>query len=308
MGATFRKANGAEDLGVAGSIRKDDAPIASLRQQERPENNHPISVGSIKVLLLVGGEGTHLAPVSNGISKGLVTIDQNGTISGAEHASRLFRSLGLADVTLLAKHQAEQYGEFAKRNKYDVLNQEKDSGNGGAVEEAIATFGFDKQYLVISVDTYFSARDAASLINAHEIGTVTWGVSRPNPDLGMESYHGLVINSQKQVIGDVKQHWWKNWGLNGMRLVTKGAVQIIDPRCYVWSAEVFKRLTGNPSSTDLYWDIMPLMEEQNRRRILHGQSSIVNAVIFEDDLIDYGTPERLAITRRRYDLASTKRL
>ena len=265
-------------------------------------------IASIKVLLLVGGKGTRLASVSNGVSKGLITIDPDGTVSGVEHMSRILSEIGLTDVTLLAKHHAEQYKEFAKEKNYSILHQGKKClGTGKALEEAIAKLGLSSQYLVIAADTYLSARDVARLVDAHKTDTVTWGVSLLNPDLDMGDYHGLVIDSQNQVIGDVKQFWWQDRSITGMRLVTKGAVQVIDPRLYIQSAKLFKRLARDTTSVDLYWDIMPLMEEQNRRRIARSRSSVINAVVFEDDLIDYGTPERLAITRKRYNLASTKR-
>jgi NDP-sugar pyrophosphorylase family protein len=270
-------------------------------------NNLIAPIENIKVLLLVGGKGTRLSSVSGDISKGLITIDQDGKISGTEHSSMILKNLELNDVVLLVRHKSDQYIEFAEKHGYAILHQNEESGTGGALEEAITEFGADKQYLVMATDTYLYATDVARLLSAHLIGNVTWGVSIRNPDLDMDSYYGLVLDSQNNVIGDVKQHWWHNYSVDQMQLVTKGAVQIVDPMLYLHSVKVFKRLAGNPSAIDLYWDIMPLMEEQNRRRINKGQNSVVKGVIFDHDIIDYGTPERLAITRARYDIASTKR-
>ena len=67
------------------------------------------------------------------------------------------------------------------------------------------------------------------------------------------------------------------------------------------STKIFKRLSHKPYPIDLYWDIFPLIEERNRRRIERDQESFLQAVIFDDVIVDYGTPDRLDFTRKIFN-------
>ena len=260
---------------------------------------------NIMAVLLAGGLGSRLAPVSNGLPKGLVTIDSEGEVHGFEHARRLFKRLSIKDVAITTHPDIEYFNELAKNSSYTVLHHPRE-GNAKAVEMAFNDLGMDRQYLVLSIDTYVSAKDIAKLIKAHRPGTITWGVAPERPGMLMESYGGLIVDNKMRVLGDTTQPFWGKVVPAGCQLRVKGAVQIIDPKLYLKSLADYRSSNENVPLLDLYWQIMPYIERVNRDRILSGKSSIMNAVLFDDDLLDYGTPERLELTRQRYNPKSTE--
>lgn len=250
-------------------------------------------------LVLVGGKGTRLVEVTGGIvSKGLVPINPEGTLSGLQYIIGILRDLKLNNTHLSTRHFSEQYKDLADALDCNVLHQEGETGTGGAIEEAMRFLGSGSQYLVISVDTLFSKKDLLLMLNQHRYGTVTWGVGTSNIE-EMSSYFGLVVDdTSKAIIGDTKLPWWKGGAkLDGKSLYVKGAIHLLDPRVYLRATEIFRRLYKGPMSLDFYWDILPMMEEQNRRRVERGKGSFLQAVIFEDPIIDFGTPERLNLAR-----------
>jgi hypothetical protein len=92
-----------------------------------------------------------------------------------------------------------------------------------------------------------------------------------------------------------------------VQIFVKGAIQIIDPLLFMGEMKAYRNSAARPVSIDLYWDLMPFMEIRNKRCMKDG-ASFMRAVVFEDDLIDYGTPERLELTRRRYTPSSISRV
>jgi NDP-sugar pyrophosphorylase family protein len=258
----------------------------------------------LKTIILAGGRGTRLEPVTGGkIPKCFVPIDSSETIRGIDYLDKVFQENHLFDVVFSADYYYSQYESFANNKPYySMIYQTENAGNGGSVEQAINEYGYGYQYLVISPDTYFDSKDLNKLITNHQPGTISWGVGEALPI--MDSYYGLVVDQKTNaILGDTKLDWWKNWDLAGTKQYVKGAVQIIDPKIFMESLEVFKRLSHKPYPLDLYWDIFPLIEERNRRQITRGDQSFLQAVIFEDLIIDYGTPERLDFTRKNFNFS-----
>lgn len=254
----------------------------------------------LKVLMLAGGRGKRLEEVTGGkIPKCFVSIDTEGRTRGIDHLHNIFQRLGIHDVTFSADYYYDQYEEFVANTQYNMLFQRPGGGNGGAVEQAIEEYGMGSQYLVMSTDTYFSAHDLKKIIDNHSPGTISWGVGKEIPL--MESYYGLVVDEATQaILGDTKLPWWKEWDLSGTKQYVKGGIQIIDPIVYMESLNVFKRFCKQEYPHDLYWDVFPLIEERNRRLISRDSDSILQAVVFDDELMDYGAPDRLEATRKLY--------
>lgn len=252
----------------------------------------------INALLMVGGKGSRLEELTGGkISKGRIPINNEGTVSGVDYISNLLGQLNVRNVHLCVRHFADQYIELAQEKAYGVVYQKDETGTSGGLEDAIKQLGFDKQYLLIATDTFFSKRDLAKLLLEHKPGTISWGVSRYFFD-SMSSYGGLIVDDgTNAILGDTTLPWWKNWDLTGTSDYIKVAVNMIDPIVYMQTVRQFKRLCKKPYPIDLHWDVIPLLEEKNRRRLLRGQDSLLQAVIFDDPVIDFGVPERLLLTR-----------
>lgn len=256
----------------------------------------------LKTIMLSGGKGVRLGPITKEkIPKCFVPINSSLTIKGIDYLDNIFKKNNITDVVFSANFYYSQYEEYIKNTSYSMLYQGDFAGNGGAVEEAIEKFGDSFQYLVISPDTFFNSNDLNNLIKNHKPGTISWGVGKEIQL--MDSYFGLIVDkSTKAILGDTKLNWWKNWNLDGSEQYVKGAINIIDPIIFTESISIFKKLCKKNYPIDLYWDILPLIEERNRRRILKGQDSFLQAIIFKNPIIDYGTPERLELVQRIYNI------
>lgn len=254
----------------------------------------------LKTIILAGGRGHRLESITGGkIPKCFVPIDPLLTVKGIDYLNKIFIENNLTDVVFSADYYYLQYEEFIKNKPYTMLLQKTEIGNGGAVEQAIEEYGYSFQYLVISPDTFFSSRDLNNLIKNHKMGTISWAVGEKTSI--MDSYFGLVVKqSDNSILGDTKLNWWKHWNTDGCKQYVKGAINIIDPYIYMESTDIFKRLCKKRYPIDLYWDILPLIEERNRRRVINNRQSFLQAYIFEEPIIDYGTPERLEFTRKIY--------
>lgn len=257
----------------------------------------------LMAVCMVGGKGLRLEAITkNTIPKGFVTIDDEQKVKGIDHLITTLNCAGITNPLLSVHHYSEAYEEYAttKEPTLRLFKRSGEVGNGGALGQLIELYGYGIQYLVVSADIFINPKDVQKLITQHKPGTISWGVTRLDYDV-MEPYFGLVVDdSTKAILGDVKLPWWKNWDLAGKSLYLKGAIQIIDPTVYMKSLAVFKRLCNKNDNLDLYWDISPLVEERNRRRIARGQPSILQATVFDYPTLDYGTPERLDLMRREY--------
>lgn len=256
----------------------------------------------INTLLMVGGGGTRLEAITDGkLSKGRVPINHEGTVSGVDYISDLLRQLDIHNVYLCVRHFADQYTGLAQEKSYGIIYQKGETGTSGGLEDAIEEYGLDKQYLLIATDTFFSKRDLVKLLREHKPGTISWGVSRHQFD-AMSSYGGLIVDDETNaILGDTTLPWWENGDLTGISSYVKVAVNVIDPKVYTRALKQFKRLCKKPYPLDIHWDVIPMLEEQNRRRLLRGQNSILQAIIFDDPVVDFGTPERLQLTRELFD-------
>lgn len=265
------------------------------RNSKELENSYPL-----KTIILAGGRGHRLESITGGkIPKCFVPIDPLLTIKGIDYLNKIFIENNLTDVVFSADNYYSQYEKFIKDKPYAMLLQKAGVGNGGAIEQAIEEYGYSFQYLVISPDTFFSSRDLNNLIKNHKTGTISWAVGEKTPI--MDSYFGLVVRqSDNSILGDTKLNWWKNWNIDDCKQYVKGAINIIDPYIYMDSTLIFKRLSKKGYPIDLYWDVLPLIEERNRRRVINNHQSFLQAIIFEEPIIDYGTPERLEFTRKVY--------
>lgn len=250
----------------------------------------------LRVIMLAGGRGTRLHSVTQGeIPKCFVYLDKSKTTRGIDYLDRLLAKTGL-DPKNIVFSANDYYGQYqekidGKNSGYTMLRQFDDVGNGGAVEQAVNEYGLDYQYLVISPDTLFSSRDLNKIITEHKPGTISWAVNTYNEI--MSPYFGLVVERNGAVIGDSKINPLPENELKNKNLYIKGAINIFDPRLYMEYFNKFKVNFGNSYPIDLYWQILPFIEKKNAERVKNRKDSIMQAVVFNDPIIDFGVPERL---------------
>lgn len=93
----------------------------------------------MRVLILAGGEGTRLRPLTYTIPKSLLPICNRPFL---EHQLRLMRDHGISDAALLTGYLAEAFEPFAARMasegiSLDVVREEKPLGTAGAVRNVL---------------------------------------------------------------------------------------------------------------------------------------------------------------------------
>jgi mannose-1-phosphate guanylyltransferase len=111
-------------------------------------------MSSVKALVLCGGEGKRLRPITYYIQKTMIPIGYNQRPL-LEYVVRLLKFHGINDINLLVGYKAEQIQNyFNDGTKFDVeISYIHDSqtlgGNGGAVINAYQEGGFDENDLLL---------------------------------------------------------------------------------------------------------------------------------------------------------------
>lgn len=257
---------------------------------------------SFKTIVLVGGKGSRLDSVTHGkIPKGFVEINRDKTVRGVDHLNDILSRNGIQNAIFSTHNYSDPYETFVRSKSHTVFYQSQDTGTSGAIEEIFERYGYEHQYLVMSGDVYCHYLNITKLLQNHVPGTISWGVTSLDYPL-MEPYYGLVVEKDSHaIIGDIKLPWWQQDDLTGTDLYVKSAVNIIDPVVYREAVRIFRDKIYKEYPLDLYWDILPCFEEHNRKRVTAGQSSLLQAVKMDHPFIDYGTPERLELTRAVYE-------
>ncbi len=131
-----------------------------------------------KVVLLAGGKGTRLAPLTDDLPKPLLPVNGIPTLS---HILRALERLGVRRVTLAVGHKKEaimqHYGCIFRTMRIDYSEEKTPLGTAGAVKAAVTPLGPAKDIygdalpgegdvLVVSGDALFEG-DLAAMIRAH---------------------------------------------------------------------------------------------------------------------------------------------
>ncbi|MBR6769614.1 MAG: NDP-sugar synthase [Clostridia bacterium] len=131
------------------------------------------------VIILAGGKGTRLAPLTDSLPKPLLPV---GNIPTLSHILRAVEKAGLRRATITVAYQKEaiikRYGGIFRTVKLNYATEEKPLGTAGAVKAAVLPAGYSTdQYgdrltdegdiLVLSGDALFEG-DLARFIQSHE--------------------------------------------------------------------------------------------------------------------------------------------
>jgi len=120
----------------------------------------------LKALILAGGEGTRLRPLTYTIPKSLLPICNRPFL---EHQLRLMRDHGITDATLLTGYLAEAFEPFAQRMAdegiaLEVVREERPLGTAGAVRNVLDSL--DGTTIVFNGDV-LTDLDLTALIASH---------------------------------------------------------------------------------------------------------------------------------------------
>ncbi|MCI0637031.1 MAG: NDP-sugar synthase, partial [Actinobacteria bacterium] len=176
----------------------------------------------MKALILAGGEGTRLRPLTYTIPKSLLPICNRPFL---EHQLRLMRDHGITDVTLLTGYLAEAFESFARGMRdegvsLEVVREEKPLGTAGAVRNVLdrlegTTIVFNGDVLtdldLTSLIAFHRERGAAAtltltgvdnagpygLVPVDETGRVQGFVEKPPPSVARR---GGLINAGTYVL------------------------------------------------------------------------------------------------------------
>lgn len=259
--------------------------------------HEPLQSSPLKVLVMAGGRGRRVESITQGlIPKDFLTVDRNQKIRGIDYVHSILRNLKLNDVTYSANFYYDLYRKTLRNTPYKLHFQQEGDNHGSDLYKIILEHGVDSQLLVLPTDMYFDPLDLKKLIQVHRPGSLTWAVTSYQYE-DMEPYRTLMVNATTySVQGDTKSPWWRDNGISCEPYVGGGIV-MIDPKVYLKGYEAYTRLNKKHKGIDMYREILYLVAEQNRRRITKGDESIFYACIFDKPMIDYGTPERLELTR-----------
>lgn len=255
----------------------------------------------VEAQILLAGRGVKLNSVTNGLmDKCLVPVQNN--VNTLDVIMRTFREIGVNTVIshLSAapdKHAVDTYSYLLKKGySIEVLIEPPNIqiGSGGAIERFARLHDCQKPILAIVGDMHYDWSKFGNFIDFHKAGTISWFTSSLKMPI-MEKYFGLVATKDGSVVGDTKINWGGT--TDGYKVLTKGGVIIADRNMYLELFDRYTQLTG-AKDVDLYWDLLPFIEEINLKRIVDNESSLLNAYDSEGVILDIGTPELLEFTRK----------
>ena len=208
----------------------------------------------MKVLILAGGKGERLRPITNGIPKPMVSMV--GTPIIEIIISRLV-SYGLKDIILTLGYLGDKIKEYiGDGNKLGAnvtyFYENTPLGTAGAVKNAASALSDD--FLVVSGDAYFEL-DFNELIARHYVsGDMATIVVKEVEDA---RGYGLVKLSGDKIVRFVEKPEEKQSGIvnTGIYAFKKEIIDYIPDGFYDFGRDLFPRLIGEMSAfvLDGYW-------------------------------------------------------
>ncbi|MBM4432912.1 MAG: NDP-sugar synthase, partial [Chloroflexi bacterium] len=223
----------------------------------------------MKVIMLVGGEGTRLRPLTCNITKAMVPILNRPFL---EHAIRYFKKHGIEEIILAMGYlpQAIQnyFGDGARLDvRLTYLVEEKPLGTAGAVKNAESLL--DEAFIVFNGDV-LTEIDLTAMIKRHK-------KTKPEASIALTPVDNPTIYG----VVETDKHGWVK------RFVEKPTwdkvtSNMINAGIYILEPEVLKYI---PAATHCMFEnyLFPLLLERNEP---------IFAYPSEAYWIDIGTPEK----------------
>lgn len=262
-----------------------------------------VDVETIPVQVLAGGKGIHLLDVTKGeIPKSLVNINRDQTILDLvvneikkQGFKRFIYSLGLSDGCFgidIYKHLLDEgLGIECTFENYG-------NGNAKSIQRLIELTDYKYPIFVICSDMLLPWDAMKLAVSIHKQGTFTWVTSSAvHPE--MDRYSGLKIREDGAVIYDSKVTPDGSYlDAGNLKTVTKAGAIIVDPNLLVSMISNIESNRKTAGEIDIFWDVIPFLERTNWQRLEKGESSLINAIVGTEPVIDIGTPDRLKLIKQ----------
>lgn len=236
--------------------------------------------GSIKAVILVGGEGTRLRPLTYSVPKAMVPVLNKPFL---EHMFDSLKSFGISDIILALCYYPDHIRSYFKDGKDFGINltyvvESSPLGTAGAVKN-VADY-LDNTFVVLNGDV-FTDLNISAMLNVHRKNKAKVSIALTAVD--NPSAYGVVVldNTSK-----AKQFIEKPQGHSPSNLINAGT--------YIIEPEVLNLIPQGKKSMFEY-DLFPLL--LNMDEPVYGYAS-------SGYWIDIGTPEKY--TRLNFDLLQGK--
>ena len=207
------------------------------------------------VIILAGGKGTRLAPLTNATPKPLLPVNNIPTLS------RILRSLekaGLRRATITVSYQKDaiikRYGGIFRTIRLNYATEDKPLGTAGAVKAAVLPAGHstdqfgdrlaeDGNILVLSGDALFEG-DLTHLIRAHEQSRAD--VTIAAKELEDVTGYGVMVGNPSQITAFVEKPKPENTPSHivniGIYLLSRRVLSEIPDGVYDFGKDLFPAL------------------------------------------------------------------
>lgn len=154
---------------------------------------------------------------------------------------------------------------------------------GGVVEAILQR---NHPVFILAPDFISNLLWVPDLFAHHVPGSITWAVSSCETEK-MENYRGstLVDNA---IVGRTDKS------------IVRSFAMLVEPD--VLRPFVTENKNENVEGEDLFYKVMPRLEQENLRRIREGKKSILNVYRIPGRVFDYGSPERLSYLSKHLDV------
>jgi len=224
----------------------------------------------MKAIIIAGGKGTRLAPLTDTLPKALVPIDEQNL---TEHVLEILKKHGITDVTLSLAHMSDKVKEYFENNKPEGVNlsylEEKEPmGTAGPLLLLKQSGNIpDEDFLMLNGDNLYSM-DISDMIEFH----------KKHPGLATVALHEVDDPSSFGVV-DMDDTKIKRFVEKPIK--EEAPSNKINSGYYVLSPEVFDYVPDGDRAM-MEHDIFPQLAEAG---LLHGYEG-------QGQWFDTGTPER----------------
>ncbi|MEM3104665.1 MAG: nucleotidyltransferase family protein [Candidatus Bathyarchaeia archaeon] len=230
----------------------------------------------MKAIILAGGQGTRLRPLTNDMPKPLIEVAGKPIIV---HQIEWLKKYGIMEFIVTIGYLKEKFlSSLGSGRKYGVhvsyVVEEEPLGTGGGLKNAISLLGKEEMFYVVNGDviTDINATKLIEMLNEDAIGVIaTVPLPSPYGIVFSDSKDYIVLFQEKPIIRD----YWINAGL------------------YLFRPEVFKYL---PDRGDLERESFPKLTSARKLKTVRYYDFTIWRSI--ETLKDLEEAEKILIKKR----------